>query len=126
MTLAARVERRDRALVVTLRGAVERDALSRLEPDLPSDVTSGCDVVLDLDEVTLLDAAGLRDVFARLRRSCGTPLVVVCRRSTGRRLLHTWGLDRGVTLTTSLDAALRRAVPRSGAQPGRAATTAPS
>ncbi len=77
-------------------------------------------LIVDLDQVTFIDSAGLGALVGTARRAAehGGTLRAVCTRPQTRKLLWMTGVDRRIPLESSLDEALAAASPAREA-PGR-------
>lgn len=66
-------------------------------------------LVLDLEGVDFLDSTGLGVIVSALKRTRtqGGDVRLVCTQARIRRLFEITGLDKAITLATSLDAAVR-------------------
>jgi anti-sigma B factor antagonist len=66
-------------------------------------------LVIDLSGVNFVDSAGLGALIGGIRRTRerGGDVAVACTRPTIRKLLHSTGFDRIVTVTETLDEAVR-------------------
>jgi anti-anti-sigma factor len=70
---------------------------------------SGRQVVVDLDRVSFIDAAGIGVLAGAARRAAvhGSTLHVVCARRQTRRLFRLTGLDRVIALAADMTEARR-------------------
>lgn len=66
-------------------------------------------LILDLEGVDFLDSTGLGVIVSALKRTRtqGGDMRLVCTQARIRRLFEITGLDKAITLATSLDAAAR-------------------
>jgi membrane protein len=92
---------------VTVAGEVDIATVPELRDRLAT-LTSRRAVVIDLNHVTFIDAAGLGALAAAAGRAlgCGGSLRVVCSQRHVRRLLAITGLDRQIPVARTLDDAL--------------------
>jgi anti-anti-sigma factor len=69
---------------------------------------SGRPLVADLDQVSLIDSAGLAALVGTAKRAtaCGGSVYAVCSRPKIRQLFRITGLDRRIPLASTLDEAL--------------------
>jgi anti-anti-sigma regulatory factor len=91
--------------LVTAKGELERSTVPELERELAA-VPVAADVIVDLDEAEIADAAplGVLRLRAARLRELGNELTVVCERDAGARTL----LKRdGVSVSANHDGALR-------------------
>jgi anti-sigma B factor antagonist len=96
-------------VLVTVTGEVDFATVTRLRERLFALAGPGRHLVVDLDRVSFIDAAGLGVLAGAARRAAlhGASLHVVCARRQIRRLFRFTGLDRVVPLAGSLAEALR-------------------
>lgn len=109
--------RRDHGVVVgAVSGDIDLSTVAGLRDRLLELADAGEPLILDLDQVTFMDSAGLGALVAVARRAAthGTALHAVCSRPQTRKLLWMVGLDRRIPLSDTLDAALALV----GAAPG--------
>ena len=99
--------------VITVAGEVDIATAPRLGHHLAALAGSGRPVIADLDQVSFIDAAGLRVLAAAARQAAaaGGSLHVVSGRYQVRRVFALTGLDRQIPLARTL----------AGARPGTAA-----
>jgi anti-anti-sigma factor len=95
--------------LVTLVGEIDYAAVAGLRERLFALTASGRQVVVDLDRVSFIDAAGIGVLAGAARRAAvhGSTLHVVCARRQTRRLFRLTGLDRVVSLAGDMTEALR-------------------
>ena len=104
--------------------------MTRLREPLFELAASGRPLVVDLDQVSFIDLAGLAALVGTAKRAAarGGSLHVACARPQIRRLFRLTGLDRQVPLARTMDEALEALV-RPGSHPAsrplRARTAAP-
>ena len=101
--------RRERGyVVVTVAGEVDIATVTRLRERLFELAASGRNLVVDLDQVSFIDSAGLAALVGAARRADahGASLQVVCTRPRTRQLFRLTGLDSRVPLARTLDGAL--------------------
>lgn len=101
--------RRERGYtVVAVTGEVDIATVTRLRERLFELAASGRTLVVDLDQVSFIDSAGLAALVGAARRADahGASLQVVCTRPRTRQLFRLTGLDSRVPLASTLDGAL--------------------
>ena len=105
--LTVRVRREPGYVAITVAGEIDFATVSRLQARLLPLAAAGCPLVVDLNLVSFMDAAGLGALASAARRAAvhGTSLHVVCARRQIRRLFHITGLD--LPLAGTLAEALR-------------------
>jgi anti-sigma B factor antagonist len=93
--LTMRVRRKPGYLTITVAGEIDFATVSRLKSRLLPLAAAGCPLVVDLNLVSFIDAAGLGALASAARRAAvhGTSLHVVCARRQIRRLFRITGLD---------------------------------
>ena len=91
-------------VLVTVAGEVDFASAARLRERLFTLASSGRPLVVDLDRVSFIDAAGLGVLAgaARLAAAHGASLRVVCARWRVRRLFGLTQLDQAVPVAASL------------------------
>ncbi len=106
---AIRVRREPGCALVTVAGEVDFATVARLRERLFALAGTGRHLVVDLDRVSFIDAAGIGVLAGAARRAAmhGASLHLVCARRQIRRLFRFTGLDRAVPLAGSLAEALR-------------------
>jgi anti-sigma B factor antagonist len=106
---AIRVRYEPEYVLVTLVGEIDYAAVAGLRERLFALTASGRQVVVDLDRVSFIDAAGIGVLAGAARRAAvhGSTLHVVCARRQTRRLFRLTGLDRVVSLAGDMTEALR-------------------
>jgi anti-sigma B factor antagonist len=106
LTITVRSEQ-DHA-IATLAGEIDITTVAQLRERLSGLVSSSRHLVIDLDRVTFIDAAGLSALVAaaNLAAAHGTGLYVVCARPQILKLLSLTGLDRRLPCAPTLDEAL--------------------
>lgn len=108
--------RQDGRLVLLPAGELDRAAAPLMRSELAAVVESRPPlVVVDLHEVTFVDAAGL-GVLLRAARSLaaqGSRLVLASPQRTVRRVLEMTDVDKALDVHDSIDAALARSDPTS-------------
>jgi len=106
--LTIRVRREQGCAVVAVAGEVDIATVTRLRERLLGLAASGCTLVVDLDQVSFIDSAGLAALVGAARRAAahGASLQVVCARPRTRQLFRLTGLDGPVPLARTLDGAL--------------------
>lgn len=107
--LTIRVRREPGYVIVTVAGEIDFGTVSRLQARLLALVGAGGPLVVDLDQVSFIDAAGLGALAGVARRAAvhGTSLQVVCARRQTRRLFGITELDRVIPLASTLAEALQ-------------------
>jgi anti-sigma B factor antagonist len=101
--------RRERGYaIVTATGEIDIATATRLRERLFGLAASGRPLVVDLDQVSFIDSAGLAALVGTAKHAAadGGSLYVVCAQPKIRRLFHLVGLDRQIPLARSLDEAL--------------------
>jgi len=101
--------RRDRGYaIVAVAGEVDIATVTGLRERLFELAASGRTLVVDLDQVSFIDSAGLAALVGAARRAAahGASLQVVCTRPRTRQLFRLTGLDGQVPLARTLDGAL--------------------
>jgi anti-anti-sigma factor len=95
-------------MVVAVAGDVDIATVTRLRERLFELAASGRTLVVDLDQVSFIDSAGLAALVGAARRAGahGASLQVVCARPRTRQLFRLTGLDGRVPLARTLDGAL--------------------
>jgi anti-sigma B factor antagonist len=99
-TLVIRVRHRPGHVLVTVAGEVDIATVAKLRQCLAESAAGGLPVIMELDEVTFIDAAGLGALVGAARRLAahGASLHVVCAQPRTRHLLRLTGLDRRLGL----------------------------
>jgi anti-sigma B factor antagonist len=101
--------RRERGLViVAVTGEIDISTVSQLRESLFEQAESGSDVIVDLDQITFIDSAGLGALVGASRRAeaSGGSLHAVCGQPHTKKLLWLTGVDRRIPLDESLEGAL--------------------
>ena len=114
--LTIRVRREQGYAIVAVAGEVDIATVARLRERLFELAASGRTLVVDLDQVSFIDSAGLAALAGEApacRRARGQP--AVCTRPRTRQLFRLTGLDGPVPLARTLDGALES---RAAARPG--------
>jgi anti-sigma B factor antagonist len=106
--LTIRVRRERGCVVVAVAGEVDIATVTRLRERLFKLAASGRTLVVDLDQVSFIDSAGLAALVGAAKRAAahGASLQVICARSKTRQLFRLTGLDSQVPLARTLDGAL--------------------
>jgi anti-sigma B factor antagonist len=106
---AIRVRYEPGYVLVTLAGEIDFSVVAGLRERLFTLAATGHPVVVDLDRVTFIDAAGLGVLAGAARRAAvhGASVHAVCARRQTRRLFRFTRLDRTVVLSGSMDEALQ-------------------
>ena len=107
--LTVRVRHEPGYVLVTVAGEVDFASAAGLRERLVTLAASGRPLVVDLDRVSFIDAAGLGALAGVARRAAvhGTSLQVVCARRQTRRLFGITELDRVIPLASTLAEALQ-------------------
>lgn len=94
--LTLQVRRRPGSVLVAAAGEVDISTVPRLRAVLDSAAAEGLRVIIDLEEVTFIDASGLGALAGAAGRAvaAGGTLHVAAVSSRVRRLLKVTGLDR--------------------------------
>lgn len=103
------VVRRERGFVVVkATGVIDISTVSRLRERLFELADAGRPLIVDLEQITFIDSAGLGALVGAVRRAeeRGGTLHAVCARPHTRKLLWLTGVDRRIPLSSSLDGAL--------------------
>jgi anti-sigma B factor antagonist len=91
-------------VLVTVAGEVDIATVDQLQERLATSASSGQPLIVDLDPVTFIDAAGLGVLAGTASRAAayGGSLHVVCARHQVRRLFAITGLDRQIPLARTV------------------------
>ena len=91
-------------VLVTVAGEVDIATVPRLRERLAAPAASGRPLIVDLDPVTFIDAAGLGVLAGAANRAAagGGSLHAVCNRRQVRRLFAITGLDRHIPLARTV------------------------
>jgi anti-sigma B factor antagonist len=109
-TLATRVRREPGGIaVITVTGEVDIATIAGLRDRLFTLADTSRSVIVDLDQVCFIDAAGLGALVGAARRADihGASLQVVCGRPQTRELFRLAGLDRRLRLARTRAEALQ-------------------
>ena len=106
LTIGVRRER-DYA-IVTAAGEIDIATGAGLRERLSELAASGRPLVVELDQVSFIDSAGLGALVGAAKRAAahGASLHVACARPQVRQLFRLNGLDRQIPLARTLDEAL--------------------
>jgi anti-sigma B factor antagonist len=106
--LTIRVHRKPAYVLITAFGAIDITTVGRLRDRLFGLAGDGRPLVVDLDQVSLPDAAGLGVLAGAAHRAAahGTRLYVVCTQQETLRRFESAGLDRQIRLMGTLDEAV--------------------
>jgi anti-sigma B factor antagonist len=106
--LVIRVRREPDYVLITVAGEVDYASVTGLRERLFALADDGRPLIVDLDRVSFIDAAGLGALAATARRAAahGASLRVVCTRSRIRWMFSLTGLDRAVPVAERLAEAL--------------------
>jgi anti-sigma B factor antagonist len=101
---AIRVRHEPEYVLVTLTGEIDFSAVTSLRERLFTLAGAGRPVVVDMDRVTFIDAAGLGVLAGAARRAAvhGVSVHAVCARRQIRRLFRFTRLDRTVVLSGNM------------------------
>jgi anti-sigma B factor antagonist len=108
--LAMRVRREPGGTaVITVTGEVDIATVAGLRHQLFTLTDTSCSVIVDLDQVSFIDAAGLGALVGAARRADlqGASLQVVCGQPQTRELFRLAGLDRRLRLARTRAEALQ-------------------
>jgi anti-sigma B factor antagonist len=125
-SLTIRVRREPGYVVITAAGEINIFTVARLRDQLFTLTSDGQPLIVDLDRVTFLSAAGLGALVGAARRVAarGASLHVVCVRPQIRQLLQLTGLARTLRLVRTCTEALQTLPaapdPTAAAHPGPA------
>jgi anti-sigma B factor antagonist len=111
--------RRERGYaIVTAAGEIDISTASGLRERLAGLADSGRPLVVDLDQVSFIDSAGLSVLVGTAKRAAAHSgsLHVACGQPKIRKLFRLTGLDRRIPLARTLDDALE-ALPAARATP---------
>jgi anti-sigma B factor antagonist len=102
--LTIRVRRQSGYAIAIVAGEIDVATVARLRDRLNALAGSGRPVIVDLDQVSFMDASGLGVLVGASRRAAAhsTTLHVVCNQSQTRRLFRLTGLDQHLPLTRTL------------------------
>ena len=112
--------RRERGyVIVAVTGEIDISTVAGLRERLFELTEDSQPLIIDMNQVTFIDSAGLGALVGAARRAAanGASLYAVCERPQPRKLLWLTGVDRRIPLVTSLDAALA-SLAASGEVPG--------
>jgi anti-sigma B factor antagonist len=106
--LTIRVRRKQGYAIAAVAGEVDIATATGLRERLFELAASGRTLVVDLDQVSFIDSAGLAALVGTARRAAahGASLQVVCTRPRTRQLFRLTGLDGQIPLARTLDGAL--------------------
>ena len=105
-------------VLVTMAGEIDIATAPQLRGRLGPLAAGGRPVIVDLTEVTFIDAAGLRVLAGAARQAVGGgSLHVVAARYQVRRIFALTGLDRHIPLARSLAGALASCAPATTSAP---------
>jgi anti-anti-sigma factor len=108
-------------VIVAVAGEIDISTVTGLRECLFELAASGRPLLVDLDQVTFIDSAGLSVLVGTAKRAAahGGSLYAACARPKIRKLFRLTGLDRRIPLARTLDEARE-------AREALAARTAPS
>jgi anti-sigma B factor antagonist len=106
--LTIEVRREAGYAVMTVAGEIDIATVGRLRERLFELAASGLPLVVDLDQVSFIDSAGLAALVGAAKRAAmhGGSLQVVCARTQIRELFRLTGLDRQIPLANTVAEAL--------------------
>ena len=106
--LTIRVRHTPKYVLVAVAGEIDIATVAGLRERLVALAAGGRPLVIDLDQVSFIDAAGLGALVGAAKRAAehGVGLHVVCARQQIRRLFRITGLDRSIPLARTLAEAL--------------------
>ena len=95
-------------VIVTAAGEIDISTVTRLRECLFELAASGRPLVVDLDQVSFIDSAGLAALVGTAKRAAarGGSLYAACGRPKIRQLFRLTGLDCRIPLARTLDEAL--------------------
>jgi anti-sigma B factor antagonist len=104
---------RDRA-IATVAGEIDISTVTGLRECLFELAASGRRLVIDLNQVTFIDSAGLSALVGTANQAAahGTSVHVVCARPKIRKVFRLTGLDRRLPPATTLEEALAAPEPQ--------------
>jgi anti-anti-sigma factor len=107
--------------IAVVGGEIDIATVSRLRERLFELAASGHPVVVDLEQVSFIDSAGLAALVGTAKRATahGGSLRVICARPQTRQLFRLTGLDEQIPLARTVEEALRPLAP-----PGPSASAA--
>jgi anti-sigma B factor antagonist len=106
--------RRERGVVIAeVTGDVDISTVGGLRERLLALADGGQPLIVDLNQVSFIDSAGLGVLVAVARRARerGGSLNAVCSRPQTRKLLWVTGVERRVPLSATVDGALKTLAP---------------
>jgi anti-sigma B factor antagonist len=94
--------------IVTVTGEIDISTVTRLRERLFELAAGGRPLVVDLDQVSFVDSAGLAALVGAAKRAAahGGSLHVICAQPQIRQLFRRTGLDRQIPLARTLDETL--------------------
>jgi len=94
--------------IVTAAGEIDISTVTGLRERLFELAASGCPLVVDLDQVSFIDSAGLAALVGTAKRAAarGGNLYAACDRPRIRELFRLTGLDCRIPLTRTLAEAI--------------------
>jgi len=106
--LTVEVRRERGFVVVAVTGEIDISTVSQLRESLFEQADNGSDVIVDLDQISFIDSAGLGALVGASRRAeaSGGSLHAVCGQPHTKKLLWLTGVDRRIPLEESLEQAL--------------------
>lgn len=115
LDLAVRSERG--CVIAAVTGEIDISTVAGLRERLFELAEGSQPLIVDLDQVTFIDSAGLGALVGTSRRAAerGSSLHAVCTQPQTRKLLWLTGVDRRIPLESSLDEALAAASAATGA-----------
>jgi anti-sigma B factor antagonist len=109
LAIAVRSERG--CVIASVTGEIDISTVGGLRERLFELAEGSQPLIVDLDQVTFIDSAGLGALVGTSRRAAehGSSLHAVCTQPQTRKLLWLTGVDRRIPLEASLDEALASA-----------------
>jgi anti-sigma B factor antagonist len=100
MALVIDVERRDRTILVVLRGDLDLASAPSLRETLVEVISGDARIVIDMEAVGFLDSAGLGVLVGGLKRArtAGGEVELICSNGEVLKPLEITGLDRVFTI----------------------------
>ena len=111
--LAIAIRRERGCVIAEVTGEIDISTVARLRERLFELAEGSQPLIVDLNEITFIDSAGLGALVGTARRAAehGGSLHAVCARPQTRKLLWMTGVDRRIPLEASLDGALASVAP---------------
>jgi anti-anti-sigma factor len=111
--LPVAVRRQGGVVIAEITGDIDISTVSGLRERLLGLANEGQSLIVDLNQVTFIDSAGLGVLVAVARRSRerGGSLNAVCSRPQTRKLLWVTGVERRIPLSDTVEGALKLLAP---------------